>query len=42
MFNLTNDKTIKEMVPGYGISLNKNPKILSQIRKKIYSQLGLN
>ena len=42
MFNLANDKTIKEMVPGYGISLNKNPKILSQIRKKIYSQLGLN
>ncbi len=41
MFNIDSHKTIKEMVPGYGVALNKNPKKLDQIRDKIYSQLGL-
>ena len=34
-------KKIKKIVPSYGLSLNSNPKIMREIRKKVYKNLKL-
>ena len=33
------ESSIKKIIPGYGINLNKNPKKLHEIRNKVYKQL---
>ena len=34
-------KKINKIVPSYGLSLNSNPKIMREIRKKVYKNLKL-
>ena len=41
LFPDVRQSTISNIVPGYGHALNKNPKKLNFIRKKVYAQLGL-
>jgi len=41
LFPKFNNDLIKNIIPGYNVDLNKDPKILSLIRKKVYTQLKL-